>query len=261
MLGARSHQPKPPTQATEAVNPDGLYKTNSGDALIEVFLSAEDIDFDAEELNINIAAIEARHADGVFFSRDDEFGACCFCIVDEVDEFLLTVAMVIRIVAFENEISAEVFKESFEAGGICDGRDGGYFESLQCFERMSVSAVEYFFQVLRFMTAFDDFGAVIMFPDELFEVAQTGRSVGFCEEDIIGAENVLDGFPHESAGENVMVVERCGGIDENDIDVCFEPEVLEAVVEDEDVRSEFVDGVESGFDAVLVDENRDIFEV
>ena len=36
------------------------------DALVEVFLPAEDVDLDAEEEEREVAAVEARHADGVF---------------------------------------------------------------------------------------------------------------------------------------------------------------------------------------------------
>ena len=126
---------------------------------------------------------------------------------------------------------------------------------------MAMSAVEYFLQILRFMTAFDDFRTVIVFSYKILKMAESWRSVGFCEENVVCTEDMFDGFPHESAWEDVMIVERRGGIDENNIDVCFESEVLKSVIEDQNVGSEFVDGVESGFHAVLVDEHSDIFKI
>ena len=151
-------------------------------------------------MNIDIAAVEARHSDGVFFCGDDEFSAGSFCVIDKVDEFLLSVTVVIGVVSFENEDSAEVFEESFEAGWVGDGGDGCDFEAFEGFEGVSMAAVEDFLQVLGFMAAFDDFGAVVMFSDEVFEVAESGGTVGFCQEDVIGAEDMFDGFAHESAG-------------------------------------------------------------
>lgn len=41
----------------------------------------------------------------------------------------------------------------------------------------------------------------------------------------------------------------------------FQAQILKAVVENQDVGSEFVDGVKAGFDAVFVDEDGDVFEV
>ena len=120
MLGARSHQLKKREKKTKRTK---LNKTDSGNALIEIFLPAENIDFDAKELNINITSIEAGHADGIFFCCDNEFSACGFCIVNKIDQFLLTVSMVVREMAFKHEDSAEVFEETFETGRIGDGRD------------------------------------------------------------------------------------------------------------------------------------------
>ena len=116
---------KPPTKNREnkTEKRTKLNKTDSGDALIEIFLPAENIDFDAKELNINITSIKAGHADGIFFCCDNEFSACGFCIVNKIDQFLLTVSMVVREMAFEHEDSSEVFEEAFETGWIGDGRD------------------------------------------------------------------------------------------------------------------------------------------
>ena len=59
----------------------------------------------------------------------------------------------------------------------------------------------------------------------------------------------------------MVVSERAGGIDEQDIQVRTQPEVLEPVVEDERVGVVFLDGVEAGFHAVLVDQHDHVLQV
>ncbi len=86
-------------------------------------------------------------------------------------------------------------------------------------------------------------------------------AIGLGEKDVGGALEVFDGFSEDATGEEVAVAEGVGFIDEEEIKSAFEVEVLEAVVEDKGIDSEFLDSVEAGFNAVFIDEDGDAWEV
>ena len=92
-------------------------------------------------------------------------------------------------------------------------------------------------------------------------MAQFRRAVRFCQEDIIGTLDVLDRFAQKPARQNMMVVERGSRVHEQNVDVRLETQILEAVIKDQGIGAELVDGVQSRFDAVLVNQNDNVFQV
>ena len=77
-------------------------------------------------------------------------------------------------------------------------------------------------------------------------------SVRFRDENDIRAAEVFDGFPQQAGRQHLMVVERIGGIDQQDVVERAETEILEAVVQNQRVRLKACDGVVAAFDTVFV---------
>ena len=99
-------------------------KTDTGNALVETFLSAQNVNLHPQKLNVNVAAVKARHADGVLFRGDDQFGSGGFRIVDKVDHLLLAVAVVVGKMTLQNQFAAEFLKEKLKARRFCHRGDG-----------------------------------------------------------------------------------------------------------------------------------------
>ena len=112
-------------------------------------------------------------------------------------------------------------------------------------------------EVLRLVVAFDDGGGRIVPLDEGTEMSEARRSIGLCDENDVGAAEIFNRLPQESSRKHFMVVERIGGIDEQDVVERTQAEVLEAVVQDERVRLEVGDGVVATFDTVFVNDDDD----
>ena len=238
-----------------------LYEADTGNALIEVLFPAENIDFHAEELDIDITPIQTGHSDRIFFRGHDEFRSRGFRIVDEIDQFLLTITVMIGIMTLQDQRSAEILKKTFKTCRIRNRGNRCKFFVLKRFQRMAVSAFEHLFQILGLVTAFDDFRTVIVLPDEILQMTQTRRSVGFRQENIIRPLDMLDRLAHQPARQNVMIIERRSGIHQDDIDVRLQTQILESVIEDQHIGPELLDRIKSGFDAVLIDQHGDILEI
>ena len=80
-------------------------------------------------------------------------------------------------------------------------------------------------------------------------------AVGFCQENITSAGEVIDGFAQNSAREHQSVSERIGFIDEQKVDGTAKRQVLHSVVENDDVNAEAANGVFSGVNAVAVNDD------
>src|SRR5262245_4076085 len=73
-----------------------LSEADLADAIAEVIGAADDLDFDAHEINWQIAPIDFGKADGVFLRGDDRLGLAFFSAVDGVEHFLLGKAVMVR---------------------------------------------------------------------------------------------------------------------------------------------------------------------
>ena len=72
-----------------------LTKTDFLDAVVKVLGAAEDFDFDAHEVNGQIAPVDFREAHGVFLCGDDGVRLALFAAVDDVEHFLLAEAVMV----------------------------------------------------------------------------------------------------------------------------------------------------------------------
>ena len=82
-------------------------------------------------------------------------------------------------------------------------------------------------------------------------------AVRFRDENDVCAAEVLDGLPQQAGRQHLVVVERIGGIDEQDVVKRAQAEILEAIIQNQRVRLEARDGVVSAFDAVFVHDDGD----
>ena len=105
------------------------------------------------------------------------------------------------------------------------------------------------------MITFDDIGVLIEAAD--FVADRGDIAAALCEEDDIGAADMACGLAKNAAGKHVAIAEGVGGIDEDDFDGVLEFFVLEAIVEDEGITTEALDGVAACLDAVAVDDDGD----
>ena len=48
---------------------------------------------------------------------------------------------------------------------------------------------------------------------------------------------MFNGFPHQSTGQDIMIIKRGGAVNKQNVDVRLQPEILEPVIEDQDVCS------------------------
>lgn len=84
-------------RSREATAGGGLFEADAGNEFLKVFGAAEQLNFDAQVVHGNVTAFHPGQADGVFFGGDDGVGAPVAAVVDEVQNFLLGVAVVVGV--------------------------------------------------------------------------------------------------------------------------------------------------------------------
>ena len=89
-------------------------EADAGNALVETFLTAEDVDLDTQIIQRHVAAVESGDAHGIFFGGDDHIGAGGFGLIYEVDDLLLGIAVVVGEVIGQDEFCAELFQKAFK---------------------------------------------------------------------------------------------------------------------------------------------------
>ncbi len=82
-------------------------KTNLPEAVAEVVRAAHDPDFDANEIDWQVAPVEFGKARRVFLRRDDRLGLALFAAVDGVQDFLLGEPVVVGEAFRVDEFAAE----------------------------------------------------------------------------------------------------------------------------------------------------------
>src|SRR5208283_6067101 len=82
-------------------------ETDFADAILKVVRAADDLDFDAHEINRQVAPVEFREADGVLLRGDDGVGLAFLAAVDGVEDFLLREAVMIGKAFGINEFRAK----------------------------------------------------------------------------------------------------------------------------------------------------------
>src|SRR5437660_1080038 len=90
-------------------------ETDFADAIAEVFGAAQDFDFNAHEVNRQIAAVNLRKPYGILLRRDNHLGLPLLAAVDGIDNFLLAETMVIGKALRVHQFAAEVHQAALEA--------------------------------------------------------------------------------------------------------------------------------------------------
>ena len=200
-------------------------------------------------------------ADGIFFGGDHHFRAGSFGSIDKVNDFLLSIAVVIGEVVFGDEFSTELFEEVFETFRAGDSGEGCDLLAVEKRKFLFFAVGKKFDQMLRFVAAFNDFSSAGVTAEEPFQMSVFMSPVGLGEKDIVGTTDIFDRFTQDTARQDVTVAEWIGGIDQYDVDVRLEPEVLETIIEDDDIGFKFVDGMDAGFYPVFIDDHGDIGQI
>ncbi len=165
------------------------------------------------------------------------------------------------VVAFQHQFRAVLKQKGVEAGRIGNGGKRRDFASLQIGKRETHSALEHVFQIFGTVTALDDFRAVIVFVQKRFQMPQPRRTVGLRQKDVVRPLDVADRLPEESPRQHVVIVKRRSGIHQQNIDVGFQTQVLESVIQNQRIGVEFLNGIESGFHPVLIHEDSHLFQI
>ena len=226
---------------------------------MEILGAGENTDFDAHEVNGQIAAVEFRESDGVFLGGDDALGLSFLAAVDGVEDFLLGVTVMIGEAFGVNELGAEVDEAGFEALGLGDAAEGGDPAPLEQGQALAFGG-EDVLEVKGMMDAFDDAGVGIAAGDAFAQAL--GLAIAFGDEDGVGAGEVCWRLAQGAPREHVLVAKRLLTVDEHDIHAAAPKfPVLESIVEQQGVAAELFDGVPAAFDPVFVYEHHDVAEV
>src|SRR5205823_1720925 len=93
--------------------------------VIEVLSAGDNANFHPQVINGNIATVNLWKADRVFFGGENGARAALKTAVDHIDNFLLRVAVVIRVALGVNDIRSQTTESVFEAFGDGDAGNGG----------------------------------------------------------------------------------------------------------------------------------------
>ena len=115
--------------------------------------------------------------------------------------------------------------------------------------------------MLGLVAAFNDFRTAVVAADEIFKVLQLVTAIGFGEKNIVSTADIFDRFTQNAPGQNMSVSEGICGVNQHDIDMRFEHEILESVIENENIRTEVVNGINTGFYSVFINQNGDILKI
>jgi hypothetical protein len=236
-----------------------IHSAKSEHAFLFGFAFGVDPDFDPKKIDGQVAGFDFGKTDGIFFGGDERVTAAGAGSVDGVEDFLRGEAVMVGVGAGVDEFGtefAEPFFKAFGNGNSADGSDGSALEEIEFDLLSSKEMLEEF----GFVAAFENFSMAIELTDSFFEIGQIA-AIAFGQENGIGSFEVIAGFPESSARQDVFVAEGMLAVDEGEVDPFFKGEILIAIVENDEVDSEFFDGEAGTFDPVFIDENEDIAKI
>src|SRR5207247_1207279 len=134
------------------------------DAIAEVVGAAQDFDFNAHEVNRQIAAVNLRKPYGILLRRDNHLGLPLLAAVDGIDNFLLAETMVIGKALRVNQFAAEVHQAALEALRLGDAAQCPDFAAFEHFQSGALAG-EHVLQIQRVVNALDNAGPGIELGD------------------------------------------------------------------------------------------------
>jgi hypothetical protein len=236
-----------------------LSEADFADAILKVFGAAEDFDFDAHEVNRQIAPINLGKSNGVLLRRDNRFSKFLFAAIDAFDDFELGESMVIGEFARIDQLRAELNQAFLEALGLRNPAQRGNLSALKEVEPDTVASKNVF-EVERMMNALDDACARIDFGNAASEFV--GFAIALRYEDPLGASEVRGRLAQCATRKQALIAERRLAVHQNDVVAAsFQFPILEAVIEQQCVATVLFDGVTAAFNAIFVDENDDVSKI
>lgn len=238
-----------------------IAKADFFDALVETGGTGDDFYFHAEVVNIDVTAVQLGEADGIFLCGDDEFGAPVLAAVDDVQDFLLGVAVMVGKAFRINELGSQGDQAFFETFRLGDARETGYFFASDKGEIINADVVVVDVdEIFGVVDALNDGSVVIVLGDALSQ--GFGLAVALSDKDDGGAVQMFVGFAEGSSGEQTLDAKGLLSVNEDDIlAATIELPVLKAVIQEEGVAAEILHGKAAAFHAVFIDQNNDVFEV
>src|SRR6185503_7092038 len=136
-------------------HPHGSSKANFSYAILEVFCASHNFDFDAHEVDRQVAAIQFRETNGILLCRDNHFGLAFLTAVNDIKNFLLLEAMMICKALPVNQIGTELHEALLKALRKRDATEGRHLLALK--ERKFESlAGKNILQIQRMVLAFNN---------------------------------------------------------------------------------------------------------
>lgn len=223
------------------------------DHVVPVLLTIEDFHFDAQEPNRDIGEGGAWVAHGIFFGGDDHVDVAFETALGKGSDLTPREAVVVGKAFFYFELGAEFDQGFLEIFGHRNAGEGGNVFVLEEIERLLLEGRE-IFQILRSVRSrYDRRGWII--ATNLFDEIGVIAAVGLGENDVVSAAQVFFGLAQSSRGEHRARAEGGIGIDQANVEGARHAQVLHAVIEDQGIDAELLDGKTCGFDPVAIDEN------
>src|SRR5438477_10157517 len=99
--------------------------TDSRDAVLPIFVAAEDVDLDAQKINrhLRFRFRQAWHTNRVFFGGDDHRQVAPDAAIDEAAQFSLAVVVVIDVAERKIDMCAQVLQRALKTFGRGDSAD------------------------------------------------------------------------------------------------------------------------------------------
>ena len=169
-----------------------------GDSIIEILGSINDANLHAEKINWNIAPIDFWESDGIFFGRQNRFGAAAKAAIDHVEDFLLGVPVMVGIAAPVDDVGAEVAEAILETFRCSNARERSHVEVLQRRERGLLAGKD-ILNVERLVGAFNNFRPFIILPERFAEFV-SAKLATLRDKNIAGTFEIGDRLAECAAG-------------------------------------------------------------
>lgn len=241
--------------------PVGFRETDAVDGLFEVFRSFVDLDFEAEIPGFYGRDEVEIEPGRILLGGDHVGGSGCRCFAVELIELVCRETMVIDEVLLVEDAGTKLTEEALEAFGNSDSAEAGDGQVTQELQIKREVFLSHFAEAGGTVGAFDDIHIRIVAEDSLAQFG-VGAPIRLGDEDVGRSPDVVDGFAQNASREELAVAERIGLVDEDKVEPAFERAILETVIQNERIHSEFLDRVGSCLDAVFIhhdDDTRQVF--
>ena len=225
---------------------------------VEMLAPGEDLYRDAQVEALHRRSLEAREPDGVLLGGDERVRAHVGSAVEGVEDFGGVVAVVVCVAFAPHHLRAKGAQLVLEALGAGDAGKRAACLAVEPRKR-ELLAAPHVLQGARRVAALDDLRRLVQPAHFLAHGAHVAAA--FRKKDYVGPLDVPRGLAKDAARQHVAVPERVCRVDEHDLDRVLQALVLEAVVEDERVAAEPLDGVAPRLHAVAVDDYGNAGEV